>query len=75
MDFILGTDALGALFDAVLEITLRIAERELEAFGPEVDVVRCGTTSAGRPAFRSATSIIDASSSPGTPIFSAQCAN
>jgi uroporphyrinogen decarboxylase len=41
-DFILGADVLEALFDAVLEITLRIAERELERFGAEVDVVRCG---------------------------------
>ena len=42
MDFFQGTDVLEALFDAVLEITLRIAERELELLGPEVDVVRCG---------------------------------
>lgn len=41
-DFILGADLLEALFDAVLEITLRIAERELERFGADVDVVRCG---------------------------------
>jgi uroporphyrinogen decarboxylase len=46
MDFILGTDMLEALFDAVLEITLRIAERELEAF--EVDVVRCGDDLGGQ---------------------------
>ena len=48
MDFILGTDVLEALFDAVLEITLRIAERELEAFGSEVDVVRCGDDLGGQ---------------------------
>ena len=48
MDFILGTNVLEALFDAVLEITLRIAERELEAFGSEVDVVRCGDDLGGQ---------------------------
>ena len=48
MDFILGTDVLEALFDTVLEITLRIAERELEAFGSEVDVVRCGDDLGGQ---------------------------
>jgi uroporphyrinogen decarboxylase len=48
MDFILGTDVLDTLFDAVLEITLRITERELEAFGSEVDVVRCGDDLGGQ---------------------------
>lgn len=47
-DFILGTDVLEALFDAVLDITIRIAERELEAFGRDVDVVRCGDDLGGQ---------------------------
>ncbi|MDO8943643.1 MAG: hypothetical protein Q7U75_10695, partial [Desulfobacterales bacterium] len=47
-DFILGTDVLEALFDAILEITLRIAERELELLGTEVDVVRCGDDLGGQ---------------------------
>jgi uroporphyrinogen decarboxylase len=47
-DFILGTGVLEALFDAVLEITLRIAERELELLGGEVDVVRCGDDLGGQ---------------------------
>jgi uroporphyrinogen decarboxylase len=47
-DFILATDVLDALFDAVLDITIRIAERELEAFGREVDVVRCGDDLGGQ---------------------------
>jgi uroporphyrinogen decarboxylase len=47
-DFILGTDVLDALFDAVLDITIRIAERELEAFGRDVDVVRCGDDLGGQ---------------------------
>jgi uroporphyrinogen decarboxylase len=47
-DFILGTDVLEALFDAVLDVTIRIAERELEAFGRDVDVVRCGDDLGGQ---------------------------
>ncbi len=47
-DFILGTDVLEALFDAVLDITIRITERELEAFGRDVDVVRCGDDLGGQ---------------------------
>lgn len=47
-DFILAADVLEALFDAVLEVTLRIAERELETFGAEVDVVRCGDDLGGQ---------------------------
>ena len=47
-DFILATDVLDALFDTVLDITMRIAERELEAFGREVDVVRCGDDLGGQ---------------------------
>jgi len=47
-DFILGVDVLEALFDAVLEVTLRIAERELKLLGPEVDVVRCGDDLGGQ---------------------------
>jgi uroporphyrinogen decarboxylase len=47
-DFILGTDVLESLFDAVLDITIRIAERELEAFGRDVDVVRCGDDLGGQ---------------------------
>ena len=47
-DFILGTDVLEALFDTVLDITIRIAERELEAFGRDVDVVRCGDDLGGQ---------------------------
>jgi len=45
---ILGVDVLEALFDAVLEVTLRIAERELTLLGPEVDVVRCGDDLGGQ---------------------------
>ena len=47
-DFILGVEVLEALFDAVLEVTLRIAERELELLGAEVDVVRCGDDLGGQ---------------------------
>ena len=47
-DFILATDVLEALFDAILEITIRITERELEAFGRDVDVVRCGDDLGGQ---------------------------
>lgn len=47
-DFILGTGVLEALFDAVLDITIRITERELEAFGRDVDVVRCGDDLGGQ---------------------------
>jgi uroporphyrinogen decarboxylase len=48
MDFIRGAGVLGALFDAVLEVSLRIAERELAAFGAEVDIVRCGDDLGGQ---------------------------
>jgi uroporphyrinogen decarboxylase len=48
MDFIRGADVLAALFDAVLEVSLRIAERELEAFGAAVDIVRCGDDLGGQ---------------------------
>jgi len=41
VDFALNTDMLNALFDAVLEITMHIARRQLEAVGREVDVVYC----------------------------------
>jgi hypothetical protein len=44
----LNHDVLEALFDTVLEITLRIAERELELLGTEVDVVRCGDDLGGQ---------------------------
>jgi len=47
-DFILGTDVLEALFDTILEITIRITERELEAFGGKVDIVRCGDDLGGQ---------------------------
>jgi uroporphyrinogen decarboxylase len=40
-DFIIGTDVAEALFDAVLEVTTRIAERELAEIGREVDIVIC----------------------------------
>jgi hypothetical protein len=35
-------------FDAILAITLRIAERELELLGAEVDAVRCGDDLGGQ---------------------------
>lgn len=47
-DFILGADVLEALFDTILDITLRIAERELKAFGRKVEVVRCGDDLGGQ---------------------------
>jgi uroporphyrinogen decarboxylase len=40
-DFILGTDVMEALFDAILEVTMTIARRELDVIGQEVDVVIC----------------------------------
>lgn len=40
-DLIISPKVLGALFDAILEVTLRIAERELEEVGREVDIVIC----------------------------------
>ncbi|RPJ17719.1 MAG: hypothetical protein EHM37_00285 [Deltaproteobacteria bacterium] len=40
-DFILETKVMEALFDAVLEITTRITERELREIGAEVDIVIC----------------------------------
>jgi uroporphyrinogen decarboxylase len=40
-DFIMSTDVAEALFDAVLEVNLRIAERQLEEVGREVDIVIC----------------------------------
>jgi uroporphyrinogen decarboxylase len=41
-DLIKSPKVLGALFDAILEVNLRIAERELEEVGKEVDIVICG---------------------------------
>jgi uroporphyrinogen decarboxylase len=40
-DFASNTRALEALFDAVLDVTLQVARRELEAVGREVDIVIC----------------------------------
>jgi len=39
MDFVLNTQVLEALFEAVFEVTLRMAENELREVGQEVDVV------------------------------------
>jgi uroporphyrinogen decarboxylase len=41
IDFALHTHVLDALFDAVLEITMYIASRQLEAVGREVDILYC----------------------------------
>jgi uroporphyrinogen decarboxylase len=40
-DFALNAKALAALFDVVLEVTLQVARRELEAVGRDVDIVIC----------------------------------
>jgi uroporphyrinogen decarboxylase len=40
-DFVVNAKALEALFDAVLEVTFRIAQRQLEEIGPDVDIVIC----------------------------------
>jgi uroporphyrinogen decarboxylase len=41
MDFMLNTPLLEAMFDAVLEVNMAWARRELEAVGKDVDVVIC----------------------------------
>ncbi len=40
-DLIINPKVLGALFDAILEVNYRIAQRELELLGKDVDVVIC----------------------------------
>ncbi len=41
-DFILSTDVMEALFDAVLEVTMEVARNILEEVGQDVDIVGCG---------------------------------
>jgi uroporphyrinogen decarboxylase len=41
VDFILNSKKLEALFDAVLEVNLQIARRQLKAVGQDVDIVIC----------------------------------
>jgi uroporphyrinogen decarboxylase len=41
IDFAARSDILDALFDAVLETTMHIAKRQLEAVGRDVDIVYC----------------------------------
>jgi uroporphyrinogen decarboxylase len=41
MDFILNPRRLEALFDAVLDVTLRMARKELQEVGKDVDIVIC----------------------------------
>jgi uroporphyrinogen decarboxylase len=42
IDFVMNSDVLEALFDAILEITLKIAANQIKEVGNDVDIVICG---------------------------------